>query len=69
MPELPSGTVTFLFTGIEGSTRLLQQLRGHHPELLEAHHRLLRAVSHARRRLDGFSGPTSGRLDRRPDGL
>ncbi len=26
MPELPSGTVTFLFTDIEGSTRLVQRL-------------------------------------------
>ena len=26
MPELPTGTVTFLFTDIEGSTRLLQEL-------------------------------------------
>ena len=26
MPELPTGTVTLLFTDIEGSTRLLQQL-------------------------------------------
>ena len=25
-PELPTGTVTFLFTDIEGSTRLLQEL-------------------------------------------
>ena len=25
-PELPSGTVTFLFTDIEGSTRLLHEL-------------------------------------------
>jgi class 3 adenylate cyclase len=25
-PALPSGTVTFLFTDIEGSTKLLQQL-------------------------------------------
>ena len=24
MPEFPSGTVTFLFTDIEGSTRLLE---------------------------------------------
>jgi YVTN family beta-propeller protein len=44
MPELPSGTVTFLFTDIEGSTRLLQQLRGRYAELLETHHRLLRAA-------------------------
>jgi class 3 adenylate cyclase len=27
MPERPTGTVTFLFSDIEGSTRLLQQLR------------------------------------------
>jgi class 3 adenylate cyclase len=26
MAELPTGTVTFLFTDIEGSTRLLQEL-------------------------------------------
>ena len=26
MPELPSGTVTFLFTDVEGSTRLLHEL-------------------------------------------
>jgi YVTN family beta-propeller protein len=44
MPELPSGTVTFLFTDIEGSTRLLQQLRGRYTGLLETHHRLLRAA-------------------------
>ena len=25
MPALPTGTVTFLFTDIEGSTRLVQQ--------------------------------------------
>jgi hypothetical protein len=27
MVDLPSGTVTFLFTDVEGSTRLLKQLR------------------------------------------
>ena len=32
MPELPSGTVTFLFTDIEGSTRLWQE----HPETMKA---------------------------------
>jgi class 3 adenylate cyclase len=25
LPELPTGTVTFLFTDIEGSTRLLEE--------------------------------------------
>src|SRR5438067_6675621 len=44
MPELPSGTVTFLFTDIEGSTRLLKELRGRYGPLLADHHRLLRAA-------------------------
>ena len=43
-PELPTGTVTFLFTDIEGSTRLLQQLGDAYPELLSEHHRLLRGA-------------------------
>jgi class 3 adenylate cyclase len=42
MPDLPSGTVTFLFTDIEGSTRLLQKLRDRYGDLLADHHRLLR---------------------------
>src|SRR5947209_16031468 len=42
MAELPSGTVTLLFTDIEGSTRLLQRLGDRYAEALAAHHRLLR---------------------------
>src|SRR5437763_4470410 len=43
--ELPGGTVTFLFTDIEGSTRLLQQLgRERYGELLARHNELLRSV-------------------------
>ena len=42
MSELPSGTVTFLFTDIEGSTRLLLRLGDRYPEVLEDHHRLIR---------------------------
>ena len=38
---LPSGTVTFLFTDIEGSTRLLRQLGERYAEALAEHHRLL----------------------------
>jgi predicted ATPase/class 3 adenylate cyclase len=39
---LPTGTVTFLFTDIEGSTRLLQQLGDRFKHLLDEHHELLR---------------------------
>jgi hypothetical protein len=44
---LPSGTVTFLFTDIEGSTRLLTRLGGGYAELLGEHRRVLRAAFHA----------------------
>ena len=40
--ELPTGTVTFLFTDIEGSTRLLKQLRDRWAEALGTHQELLR---------------------------
>jgi class 3 adenylate cyclase len=42
MRQLPSGTVTFLFTDIEGSTRLLGELGGRYAEVLVEHRRLLR---------------------------
>jgi len=42
MPELPSGTVTFLFTDIEGSTRLLEEHGEGYAELLGEHRRVLR---------------------------
>ena len=44
MAELPSGTVTFLFTDVEGSTRLLKQLRDRYGEVLAEHRRILRAA-------------------------
>ena len=44
MSELPSGTVTFLFTDIEGSTRLLTQMGESYAEVLEQHRQLLRAA-------------------------
>jgi predicted ATPase/class 3 adenylate cyclase len=40
--ELPRGTVTFLFTDIEGSTRLLQELGDAYAAALAEHRRLLR---------------------------
>jgi len=42
MSDLPSGTVTILFTDIEGSTRLLQQLGEDYATLIADHHQLLR---------------------------
>ena len=39
---LPHGTVTFLFTDIEGSTRLLQERGDEYAEMLAAHHHALR---------------------------
>ncbi len=47
MAELPGGAVTFLFTDVEGSTRLLKQLRERYAEVLGEHHRLLRAAFEA----------------------
>jgi predicted ATPase/class 3 adenylate cyclase len=41
---LPTGTVTFLFTDIEGSTNLARTLGGEWRETLEEHHRLVRAA-------------------------
>src|SRR5438552_15834286 len=42
MPELPAGTVTFLFSDIEGSTRLLQELGDEYPVVLSRHRNTLR---------------------------
>jgi predicted ATPase/class 3 adenylate cyclase len=42
MRQLPSGTVTFLFTDIEGSTRLLDELGERYTEVLGEHRRVLR---------------------------
>jgi YVTN family beta-propeller protein len=47
MADLPSGAVTFLFTDIEGSTRLVKQLRERYGEVLHEHQRLLRAAFQA----------------------
>ena len=44
MTPLPLGTVTFLFTDIEGSTRLLQQLGDQYATLLAEHRHLLQQV-------------------------
>jgi len=43
-PILPGGTVTFLFTDIEGSTKLLKRLRDLYSTLLDEHREILRGV-------------------------
>ena len=42
MVELPTGTVTFLFSDIEGSTTLVRRLGGRYEEVLAEHRRVLR---------------------------
>jgi len=44
MPELPTGTVTFLFSDVEGSTELLRTLRGGYADVMADHERLLRSA-------------------------
>ena len=57
MADLPSGAVTFLFTDIEGSTRLVKLLRERYGEVLQEHQRLLRAAFEAHR---GYEVDTQG---------
>jgi predicted ATPase/class 3 adenylate cyclase/DNA-binding CsgD family transcriptional regulator len=44
MSALPAGAVTFLFSDIEGSTRLVKALRERYAEVLAGHRRLVRAA-------------------------
>jgi predicted ATPase/class 3 adenylate cyclase len=44
MPGLPTGTVTFLFTDIEGSTRLLQEVGSQFAGILRDHSQIMRAA-------------------------
>src|SRR5258708_8081633 len=55
--DLPAGTITMLFTDIEGSTHLLQQLGDRYAELLTGYRNLLRAAFHTYR---GQEGDTHG---------
>jgi predicted ATPase/class 3 adenylate cyclase len=42
MPELPTGTVTFLFTDIQGSTALLHELGDRYAAVLDEHAQIMR---------------------------
>jgi hypothetical protein len=63
MADLPSGTVTFLFTDIDGSTRLLTQLGQHYSNVLSAHR--LWTISR-RRSATHMRGRRRDRFPRRP---
>ena len=56
-PSLPTGTVTLLFTDIEGSTKLLNRLGERYGEVLAAHHEVIRAACTAH---DGREFGTQG---------
>jgi len=55
--NLPAGTVTMVFTDIEGSTALLQSLGDRYPEVLADHNRLIRE---AFARHDAFERGSAG---------
>jgi predicted ATPase/class 3 adenylate cyclase len=57
MPELPTGTITFLFSDIEGSTRLLEALGEGYVALLREHNRIFREVI---RQYEGTEVSTEG---------
>src|ERR671914_2189946 len=57
MRDLPTGTVTLLFTDIEGSTRLLDELGDRYQDVFAEHQRALRAAFQGR---DGFEVSTHG---------
>jgi predicted ATPase/class 3 adenylate cyclase len=56
-PALPTGTVTFLFTDVEGSTRLARELGPDWTTLLERHRAIIRAALSAH---DGVEVQTEG---------
>jgi predicted ATPase/class 3 adenylate cyclase/DNA-binding CsgD family transcriptional regulator len=54
---LPSGSVTFVFTDIEGSTRLVKTLRERYAQVLAGHQRIIRAAIAAQ---GGYEVDTQG---------
>lgn len=57
MTEIPTGAVTFLFTDIEGSTRLVKLLRDRYAQVLADHRQILRDAFGAHR---GYEVDTQG---------
>ena len=57
-PDLPTGTVTFLFTDVEGSTKLLEEIGDEaYEEALTTHRRIVRAACQVH---DGVEVDTQG---------
>jgi class 3 adenylate cyclase len=66
---LPTGTVTFLFTDIEGSTRLLQELAPAYQQVQDEHAVILRkAISHNAAVLPRRPGGGNGVATNAPSG-
>ena len=57
VPELPGGTVTFMFTDVEDSTELLKRLGDGYRDVLTSHRRIIRDAFTAR---DGIEIDTQG---------
>src|SRR5215470_973853 len=71
MEDLPSGTVTLLFTDVEGSTLLVQELGAFYQDALAEHRESLRAAiaSHAGREVECHADELQAAFARASDGL
>jgi predicted ATPase/class 3 adenylate cyclase len=71
LQELPTGTVTLLFTDIEGSTRLLEELGDRYTEVLGEHRRLLKDAfeRHGGVEIDTLGDAVYGAFSRASDAL
>ena len=71
MTELPTGTVTLLFTDLEGSTQLVRELGDDYATLLADHRRLLReaASRHGGHEVDSAGDGSFIAFQRARDGL
>jgi len=63
MAEPPSGTITLLFSDIEGSTLLLRRLGDGYAELLARHRQLLREAFERRGHLTSLDKARRTRAD------
>ena len=71
LDELPSGTVTLLFTDVEGSTLLIQEMGAAYQDALAEHREILRGAvaSHAGREVDCRADEFLACFPRASDGL